>query len=186
MELWDLYDRNGNRTGEVWERHHRNYMDIPEGWYHLVSDILVQHRDGSFLLTKRHIDKDLYPGYWEASAGGSAQLGEDPEDCAKRELFEETGILCNSFELVKITFSNRSPSLIYSYLAKVDCDKNSVVLQEGETTEYKWVDAAGLLAYAESELAIKSSVARYKSFYDKVREKISMNYKITDNEYEND
>ena len=180
MELWDLYDRNGNLTGEVWERRHGNYMSIPEGRYHLVSDILVQHRDGSFLLTKRHIDKDLYPGYWEASAGGSAQLGEDPEDCAKRELFEETGILCNSFELVKITFSNRSPSLIYSYLAKVDCDKNSVVLQEGETTEYKWVDAAGLIEYAESELAIKSSVERYKSFYDKVRAQISMN--ITDME----
>ena len=80
MELWDLYDRNGNRTGEVWERHHRNYMNIPEGRYHLVSDILVQHRDGSYLLTKRHQGKDLYPGYWEASAGGSAQLGEGPEE----------------------------------------------------------------------------------------------------------
>ena len=70
MELWDLYDRNGNLTGEVWERRHGNYMNIPEGRYHLVSDILVQHRDGSYLLTKRHQGKDLYPGYWEASAGG--------------------------------------------------------------------------------------------------------------------
>ena len=26
MELWDLYDRNGNLTGEVWERRHGNYM----------------------------------------------------------------------------------------------------------------------------------------------------------------
>ena len=180
MELWDLYDKDGNRTGEIWERRHGNYVAIPEARYHLVSDILVQHRDGSYLLTKRHQGKDLYPGYWEASAGGSAQLGEDPEDCAKRELFEETGILCDSFELVKITFSNRSPSLIYSYLARVDCDKNSVVLQEGETTEYKWVDAAGLIEYATSELAIKSSVERYKSFYDKVRAQISVN--ITDME----
>ena len=144
MELWDLYDRNGNLTGEVWERRHGNYMNIPEGRYHLVSDILVQHRDGSYLLTKRHQGKDLYPGYWEASAGG------------------------------------RSPSLIYSYLARVDCDKNSVVLQEGETTAYKWVDAAGLIEYATSELAIKSSVERYKSFYDKVRVQISVN--ITDME----
>ena len=175
MELWDLYDKNGKRTGEVWERSYGNYRNIPEGRYHLVSDILVQHRDGSFLLTKRHLGKDLYPGYWEASAGGSAQLGEDPEACAKRELFEETGILCDSLELVKITFSNRSPSLIYSYLARVDCDKNSVVLQEGETTEYKWVDAAGLIEYAESELAIKTSVERYKSFYDKVRAQIGIN-----------
>ena len=98
---------------------------------------------------------------------------EGPEECAKRELFEETGILCESFELVKITLSTRSPSLIYSYLAKVDCDKDAIVLQEGETTEYKWVDAAGLLEYAESELAIKSSAERYREYYDKVREQIN-------------
>ena len=172
MELWDLYDKDGKRTGEVWERRHGNYMDIPEGRYHLVSDILVQHRDGTYLLTKRHPGKDIYPGYWEASAGGSAQLGEGPEECAKRELFEETGILCDHFELVKITFSTRSPSLIYSYLAMVDCDKEAITLQEGETTEYKWVDAAGLLEYAKSELAIKSSVERYRDYYDKLREQI--------------
>ena len=49
MELWDLYDKDGKRTGEVWERRHGNYMDIPEGRYHLVSDILVQHRDGTVI-----------------------------------------------------------------------------------------------------------------------------------------
>ena len=137
-----------------------------------MSDILVQHCDGSYLLTKRHPGKDIYPGFWEASAGGSAQLGENPEECAKRELFEETGILCDSFELVIISFSSRSPSLIYSYLARVDCDKDAIVLQEGETTEYKWVDTAGLLEYAKSELAIKSSVERYRDYYDKLREQI--------------
>ena len=137
-----------------------------------MSDILVQHSDGSYLLTKRHPGKDIYPGYWEASAGGSAQLGEGPEECAKRELFEETGILCDRFELVKIAFSTRSPSLIYSYLARVDCDKEAITLQEGETTEYKWVDVAGLLEYAESELAIKSSVERYRDYYNKLRKQI--------------
>ena len=50
MELWDLYDRDGNRTGETWERKHGNYQNIPDGRFHLVSDILVQHIDGSFLL----------------------------------------------------------------------------------------------------------------------------------------
>ena len=173
VELWDLYDKDCNRTGEVWERSFGNYKAIPDGRYHLVSDILVQHKDGTFLLTKRHIDKDVYPGYWEASAGGSAKLGETPEECAKRELFEETGILCFSFELIKITFSERSHSLIYSYLARADCDKNSVVLQEGETTEYKWVNDAGLIEYADSPLAIKTSVERYKAFYDKVRTRVA-------------
>ena len=172
MELWDLYDREGKVTGEIWERHHGNNVLIPEGRYHLVSDILVQHMDGSFLLTKRHPDKDVYPGFWEASAGGSAQLGEGAEECAKRELYEETGIKADQFELINVAFRDKSHSLVYSYVTLVDCDKDAIVLQKEETTEYRWVDAAGLLAYAESDMAIKTSVERYSKFYDRLRENL--------------
>ena len=175
MELWDLYDRDENKTGEVWERKHSSFQKIPEGRFHLVCDILVQHRDGSFLLTKRHMGKDVYPGFWEASAGGSAIQGESPLECAKRELLEETGITADSFDLINKTFRDRSHSLVYSFVTIVDCDKDSVILQEGETTDYRWVDAAGLIAYAESDTAIKTSVERYKSFYDKVRAEIADN-----------
>ena len=162
MELWDLYDRTGKRTGEIVERKFGSYHLIPEGRYHLVSDILVQNKDGRYLLCKRHMDKDVYPGYWEASAGGSAQAGEDPEVCARRELKEETGIEAKELKLINKTFREPSHSLIYSYVAYADVDPASVVLQKEETVEYKWVDAAGLIEYTESELAIKTSVERYK------------------------
>lgn len=75
MELWDLYDREGNRTGETWERKFGNFREIPDGRYHMVVDILVQHVDGTFLLTKRDDRKDVYPGFWEASAGGQPYQG---------------------------------------------------------------------------------------------------------------
>ena len=32
-ELWDLYDKDGNRTSEIWKRRYENYMNIPEGRY---------------------------------------------------------------------------------------------------------------------------------------------------------
>ncbi|MBO4866282.1 MAG: NUDIX domain-containing protein [Ruminococcus sp.] len=169
MELWDLYDGEGKRTGEIWERKHGNFMEIPNGRYHLVSDILVQHKDGTFLLCKRHTCKDVYPGYWEASAGGSALQGETAEECARRELFEETGLKADSLDLINISFSDKSHSMVYCFTATVDCNKDAVILQESETTEYKWVDAAGLIEYSESDLAIKTSVKRYEKFYDKVR-----------------
>ena len=166
MELWDLYDRQGNRTGETWERKFGNYKLIPEGRYHMVVDILVQHTDGTFLLTKRDMSKDVYPGYWEASAGGAAVAGEDPETAAKRELEEETGLTALSFKLVSHTFREPSHSMFYSYLALVDGDKDSVRLQEGETVEYKWVDRTGLLEYVRSDFSIKTHHDRYKSLFD--------------------
>ena len=85
------------------------------------------------------------------------------------ELFEETGIEADSFELINRTFRDTSHSLVYSFVTTVDCDKDSVILQEGETTDYKWVDAAGLIEYSQSDLAIKTSVERYRPFYERLQ-----------------
>ena len=164
MELWDLYDRDGNKTGEVWERKHGKNNDLPDGRYHLVCDILVKHTDGTYLLTKRHPDKDICPGFWEPGAGGSALQGEGPEECAVRELFEETGLRSETLEFVNRTVSDYSHSIYYSYLVVVSCDKDSVVLQEGETTDYKWVDVKGFLEYTNSDLAMRNHVERYRSY----------------------
>ena len=83
MEIWDLYDERGQKTGETWER--SRAREIPEGRYHIVCDILIRHQDGEFLLTLRDPEKDVYPGCLEASAGGSALSGETPEEAARRE-----------------------------------------------------------------------------------------------------
>ena len=169
MEIWDLYDRDGKRTGKTWERTFGGHKKIPDGYFHMVVDILVQHVDGTYLLTKRDMSKDVYPGYWEAGAGGSAIAGEEPVEAAKRELFEETGLTPKSMELVSHVFRETSHSMFYSYFAIVDADKDSVVLQEGETVDYKWVDAKGFIEYVDSDTAIKSHNDRYKELIEKIR-----------------
>jgi len=168
-EIWDLYDRNGNRTGETFIRGFYNFLEIPEGRFHLVVDILVKHTDGTYLLTKRDENKDVYPGFWEASAGGSAVHGEEPLEAAMRELREETGITADSMELVNITYKEPRRSMFYSYIATTSCPKDSVVLQEGETTDYKWVDAKGFLQYVDSDKAIVNHNLRYAEYIEELR-----------------
>ncbi len=173
MELWDLYDSDEKKTGEVFERTHNSSLNIPNGRYHLVCDILVKHTDGTYLLCRRDLNKDSYPGFWEASAGGAAQLGEEPLACAERELFEETGLHAEKFELLNKSFNERSHSIVYSYITEVSCPKDAIVLQKGETIDYKWVDAKGLIEHSESDLAVSTAVARYQDFYDQLRQQIA-------------
>lgn len=169
-EIWDLYDRNGNRTGETFVRKPGNYKDIPDGRYHLGVDILALHEDGTYLLTKRSNDKDVYPGFWEASAGGAAKSGEEPLEAATRELLEETGLTADSMELVNVLFKDGgSHAMFYSYLAHVSSDKNRVTLQEGETTAFKWVDRQGFLEYVDSDKAIVSHNQRFAKYIQSIR-----------------
>ena len=77
MEIWDTYTRDGRLT-EV--RIVRERDTIPDGLYHLVCEVLVRHVDGSILCMKRALSKRIFPGYYEATAGGSALSGEGPLD----------------------------------------------------------------------------------------------------------
>ena len=87
MEIWDAYLADGTLAGCDLVRGE----PIPKGLYHLVSEILVRHTDGDYLLMQRDTAKPNYGGWFEASAGGSALQGEDSLACALRELREETG-----------------------------------------------------------------------------------------------
>ena len=60
MELWDAYDAHLNViAGQVLFRGEK----IPKGVYHLVSEVIVRHQDGTYLLTQRDPRKKL-GGMW--------------------------------------------------------------------------------------------------------------------------
>ena len=164
MEIWDLYDEQGQKTGETWER--SRAREIPEGRYHIVCDILIRHQDGAFLLTLRDPDKDVYPGCLEASAGGSALSGETPEEAARREMLEETGLTADRLEMIGTTRRPHSRSVIYAYLATVSCEKASVRLQPGETVDYQWVDTPTFFRMIREEPVLKIQYPRYKPYLD--------------------
>ncbi|MBP3673905.1 MAG: hypothetical protein J6J18_08775 [Oscillospiraceae bacterium] len=79
MEIWDAYLPNGTLAGCNLVRGE----PIPEGLRHFVSEILVRHADGEYLLMQRDPRKCNYGGYFESTAGGSALKGEDAYCCAK-------------------------------------------------------------------------------------------------------
>lgn len=146
MERWDAYDSHFQKVEGVTLIRGE---PIPEGLYHLVCDILVRHRDGTYLLMQRDRRKH-YGGMWEATAGGSALQNETPLECAVRELYEETGI--SSRELTEVGRVQSGNTVYVEFLCVTDCRKDSVRLQEGETIAFRWVSKEQLLAMQKEEL----------------------------------
>lgn len=55
------------------------------------------------------------------------------------------------------------PFTLY-YLCVSDFDKNSVVLQEGETIDYKWVDKETFEKIDENELAARRTLEAIREY----------------------
>lgn len=144
-ELWDAYDVGLHKLDGIALVRGE---ELPNDIFHLVCEIAVKHKDGQYLLMQRDRRKH-FGGMWELTAGGSALKGETPIECAIRELKEETGILCDNLEEIGRVVQRENHSIYVEYLCHVECDKNSIVLQEGETTNYQWVEKAALKNNAE-------------------------------------
>lgn len=129
MELWDILDKNGKKTGRTVERG----KPLGEGEYHLVVDCWLMDSDGRFLITRRSKEK-TYAGYWEPTTG-NAVSGEESIDAVIRENAEETGIALKR-ENLRFIGRYRHDKVKYFrdvYLAKQDFSDEDIVLQQGET-----------------------------------------------------
>ena len=164
MEIWDAYDKDLNKIeGKTLIRGEE--ASFPDDVYHLVCDILVKHKDGTYLLMQRDPQK-AYGSLWEASAGGSALKGESPLEAAKRELKEETGIISDELTEMGRQVSTETHSIYAEFFCETDCDKDSIILQEGETVAYQWVDRNELL---NREDLLKHSFQRMQLFVEELQ-----------------
>ena len=160
MELWDAYDREENRLGFDLVRGET----VPEGAYHLVCEVMVRHENGDYLLMKRDSHKEGFPGLYELTAGGSALKGEDAETCARRELFEETGIRDGALVEFAVEAHEGYRAIYHRYFLQTRCDPNAIVLQPGETEAFRWVDEAELERVLASGEAVPYTLHHFDRF----------------------
>lgn len=97
------------------------------------------------LLHRNKKENDVHAGKW-VSVGGKFEAGESPEECAKREILEETGLIAHSLELRgMITFPEFTPEddwYTYVFIVKdfsgelIECDEGTL----------EWVDYEEVLS----------------------------------------
>ncbi|MGL4773560.1 MAG: NUDIX hydrolase [Clostridium sp.] len=147
MELWDAYNENEIKVGIDLVREEK----IENGLYHAIVVIIVSHEDGTYLLMQRDLRKSVCPGLWEAGASGCVLKGESFLEAAKRELLEETGILSDNLNLI-YTSTNKEFNAFYKvFSCTCNIDKNSIVLQKGETIDFKWLSSKDFIDFIRTD-----------------------------------
>ena len=119
----------------------------------VVTGILKDNDE--FLVVKRSLDDNLYPGAWEFP-GGHLENGETLYDGLKRELYEEIGFNYD-FKPIITNYSDDVENNIHNieidFIINVDKQQVNVILSN-EHCDYKWVnkDSNLLDEYIKSKL----------------------------------
>lgn len=88
---------------------------------HRVSRVIIVNSKGEFLVQKRSMNKDIYPGQWDIGVAGTVSSGDGYVGTAMRELMEELGIVgISNIELIhSFLFKIKHRSLENNCICKV-------------------------------------------------------------------
>lgn len=116
-EIFDLIDADDQVIGRVRRGDaHRNPRLL-----HRSVQVLVFDTRGRLLLQRRSRTKDLFPGYYCASASGHVASGDDYEATAVREVEEELGVRLRLTYVGKtLVASSRETEMTALFLARGD------------------------------------------------------------------
>ena len=140
MEIWDAYDRHGNKLDAKLIRGE----PIPEGMYHLAVHAIFCNSKGQLLLQRRSDTKELAPGVW-AFTGGSALTGEDSAAACIRETTEEMGFVPDMSDAECVFRLVREDNITDVFIIHTEVGINELVLQPEEVAEAKWFGKAEFL-----------------------------------------
>ena len=135
MEIWDILDENGNKTGRTIDK--ADPMSRAPGIYHQGVDVWIINSENKILIQKRAPQKKLEPNVW-AMTGGSVIKGETEVETIKREAFEELGIDLDMDHAVKELHYKTGCVWIEGYIVRQDIDLDKVVMQPDEVSEVKF------------------------------------------------
>ncbi len=97
-EILDVYDSDMNKTGSL-DRESVHKL----GLWHVVAHIwLIDIKEDkvSVYFQKRSMNKAQQPGLFDIAVGGHISSGENAQDGAVREMYEEMGILADRDKLI--------------------------------------------------------------------------------------
>ena len=160
MELLRVVDKNGNFTGEIFDRdyvHNNNLL-------HNEVSVFILNNNRQILLQKRSVLKRFNPGKWGLCAG-HVSYDETLEDAALREIKEEIGLDVGVGDLNPIgdklvLLYDKGAHITYHYYIKVDKSSDDFIIQKEELSEVKWFnidDVIDMIKNKDESITLKEN-----------------------------
>ena len=144
----DVLDENGVKTGEVVTRKEVH----SKGLWHRAVIICIINSNNEFLMQRRSLSRDKFPGLWDLSAAAHVQAGDDAVSTAVREMNEEIGVQTEYKIQVKdfrFLTSFRSHQIIGDiienqyydlFILRKDLEAADLNFNDEEVMETKWIN----------------------------------------------
>lgn len=155
MELLDVYDNNGHKTGRVVERGNKN-ESFNENEHIAVAIIYIENNNNEFLIQKTSKEK----GGIYSSTGGHVNHNEKPLDTIKREVKEELGIDISNDNIIDLGYLLYDFPIRFIFYLKKDIDLKDIILQKDEVEsalymneqQLKTIISKGLMHQAHAKI----------------------------------
>ena len=165
MELLDVYDKFGNKTGKIIERSKVKELDKDE--HIAVGVIFLENREGKFLMQKTSFEK----GGLYSSTGGHICSGEIPVESIKREVLEELGININDDKIIELGYILYDRPLRYVFYLKKDINMGDVVTQKEEVDFVEWDSISRIKQLIDDGLFLKNHAEEVYRMIDILKER---------------
>ncbi len=134
MELLDVYNDKGEKTGRIVERGNKEEV-FEKGEHIAVAIIYIENNKGEFLIQKTSKQK----GGNYTSTGGHIDHGEEPSVSIKREVKEELGIDVSKDNIVDLGYLLVDFPVRFVFYLKKNINIKDVVIQEEEVESVSYM-----------------------------------------------
>lgn len=173
IELIDVLDENGVKTGEILPRDEIH----KKGLWHRSIVVAIINDNNEILLQQRSEQKEKNAGMWDISVAGHISTGQDALSAAAREINEEVSISLGyniDIKSFRYMFSYRTiqkfsddfiENQFYDFfiLRKEKLNIKDIKMQESEVQAVKFVDINEL-----EEMRNKKIIVERKPVYDEL------------------
>ena len=151
MELLDVYDDNGKKTGRIVVRGAKDEA-FAEGEHIAVAIIYIENDKDEFLIQKTSEEK----GGNYSSTGGHVNHDEEPIDTIKREVKEELGVDISNDKIIDLGYLIFDFPVRFIFYLRKNIDLKDVVLQKEEVESVSYMSKDELNSIIDEGLMHKA------------------------------